>query len=239
MELEGRVVIVTGASRGIGAGIARRCLDEGACVLGVSRTAGPLEGEDRYRGLTMDLGADRAGAQVMPAALNAFGRVDALVNNAGVLHSAPCWQQSDEEWDAMVSLNVTAPFLLAQRFARYCRAAAHAGTVVNICSVESDVAWKSPPQAGYAASKGALLGLTRALALDLAEHHIRVVAIGPGVIDTGMATPQRAATERLIPLGHRFGTPEEIGEAVVFLLSARADYITGEIVYVDGGYRLR
>jgi NAD(P)-dependent dehydrogenase (short-subunit alcohol dehydrogenase family) len=238
MELEGQAIIVTGASRGIGAGIARRCLAEGACVLGVSRRPGELEGAERFRGVRLDLADPSSAALVVPAALEAFGRVDALVNNAGVLHSAPCWRQTDEEWDAMMSVNLTAPFLLSQEFARHCVDGGRSGTVVNICSIESEVGWKSPPQAGYATTKGALLGLTRALALDLAQHDVRVVAIGPGVIDTGMAAPDREAVEARIPLENRFGTTDEIGETAVFLLSRRAAYVTGEILYVDGGYRL-
>jgi NAD(P)-dependent dehydrogenase (short-subunit alcohol dehydrogenase family) len=239
MELEGQAIIVTGASRGIGAGIARRCLAEGAHVLGISRHPGELEGADRFHGVRLDLAAPGSAALAVSTALAAFGRVDALVNNAGVLHSAPCWRQTDEQWDEMIAVNLTAPFLLSQEFARHCVDEGRGGTVVNICSIESEVGWKSPPQAGYATTKGALLGLTRALALDLAQHEVRVVAIGPGVIDTGMAAADREAVEARIPLGNRFGSPDEIGETAVFLLSRRAAYVTGEILFVDGGYRLQ
>jgi len=136
----------------------------------------------------------------------------------------------------LLAVNLTAPFLLAQAFGRHWRDGGSGGTVVNICSVESDIGWADPPQAGYATTKGALLALTRGIAYDLAELGIRCVAIGPGVIETEMAVGASAVTGR-IPLG-RLGTPEEIGDAVVFLASDRARYVTGEILYVDGGYKL-
>ena len=238
--LDGQVVVVTGASRGIGEGIVARCLEAGARVLGVSRSGGGPAGADSrdYSSLELDVTDADAPERLLAAALDVHDRVDALVNNAGILISEPCWEQTDEQWDAMFGVNVTAPFLLSQRFARHWVTEKRSAAILNVCSIESEIGWKSPPQAAYAASKGAMLGLTRALALDLSSHGIRVVAIGPGVIDTGLATPEREDVERRIPLDHRFGEPEEIGDAAVFLLSDRASYITGEILFVDGGYQL-
>lgn len=238
--LHGQVVVVTGASRGIGEGIATRCLEAGARVLGVSRSGGGPDGAEPgdYSSIELDLTEADSPERLLAAALDRYGRVDALVNNAGILISEPCWEQTDDQWDAMFGVNVTAPFLLSQRFARHWVAEKRRAAILNVCSIESEIGWKSPPQAAYAASKGAMLGLTRALALDLSPHGIRVVAIGPGVIDTGLATPERAEVERRIPLENRFGEPVEIGDSAVFLLSDRASYITGEILFVDGGYKL-
>ncbi|HEY7961821.1 MAG TPA: SDR family oxidoreductase [Solirubrobacteraceae bacterium] len=265
--LEGRVAVVTGASRGIGAGIAARLLAAGARVLGVSRTRSP-EGEAFAKGeafvqregkafvqgereesvqregdgkafvqIECDVTAPDAPQRVLAGALEAFGRVDALVNNAGVLFAGACWEQGDEQIDATLALNLTAPFRLSQALAAHWVERGAAGVLVNVCSVESQVAWSQPPHAAYAASKGGLLALTRALALELAEHGIRVVALGPGIVATEMTGA--GARHDAIPLGHRLGTPAEMGDVVAFLLSDAASYVTGEIVYADGGYLLR
>jgi NAD(P)-dependent dehydrogenase (short-subunit alcohol dehydrogenase family) len=236
--LEGRVVVVTGTSRGIGAGIAACLIAAGARVLGVSRTSAPERFEDdAFVQVEHDLLSRDAPEVLVRRALDAFGRVDALVNNAGALIEGACWEQTDAELDAMVELNLTAPFRLSQRFASHWVTQRARGVIVNVCSIESQVAWADPPHAAYAATKGGLLGLTRALALELAPHGIRVVAVGPGVIATAMAPDTPEVTDA-IPLEHRLGAPEEIGELTAFLLSDAARYITGEIVYADGGYLL-
>jgi NAD(P)-dependent dehydrogenase (short-subunit alcohol dehydrogenase family) len=225
--------IVTGASRGIGQGIARRLTAAGWHVFGVSRTPGDAVG------LQCDLTDPDAPAQVLAAALAAYGRVDALVNNAGVLLEGNCWEQPDADVDAMLALNLTAPFLLSGAVAGHWVKEAQAGTIVNVCSIESQVGWAAPPQAAYAASKGGLLGLTRAQALELAPHGIRVVAVGPGAIATAMTPDTPESMAQTIPLGGRPGTPDDVGDVVTFLVSDSARYLTGEIVYVDGGYLLR
>jgi glucose 1-dehydrogenase len=227
--LQGRVVVVTGTSRGIGAGIAARLIAAGARVFGVSRTRmdadaaralAPTAGA--FAQIECDVTARDAPARVLAGALDAYGRVDGLVNNAGVLFEGACWEQGDAEIDATLAVNLTAPFCLAQAFAAHWLARGAAGVIVNVCSVESQVAWADPPHAAYAASKGGLLGLTRAQALELAPRGIRVLAVGPGVVATEMALD-----------------PATIGDVVAFLLSDAASYIVGEIVYPDGGYLLR
>jgi NAD(P)-dependent dehydrogenase (short-subunit alcohol dehydrogenase family) len=238
-DLQDRVVAVTGTSRGIGAGIADRLIAAGAKVLGVSRTSPDrARDEDAFVQIECDVLSREMPDAVLHGALEAFGRLDALVNNAGVLIAGACWEQADAELDAMVELNLTAPFRLSQRLATHWVEQGSRGAIVNICSIESQVALAPPPHAAYATTKGGLLGLTRAMALELAPHGIRVVAVGPGMIATAM-TPDTGEAHDAIPLGHRLGTPEEIGELTAFLISDAARYITGEIVYADGGYLLR
>lgn len=236
-DLEGKVVVVTGTSRGIGAGIAARLIATGAKVLGVSRTSAGTLDNDAFAQIECDLLSHNMPETVLRAALDNFARVDALVNNAGVLIEGACWEQADAELDAMVELNLTAPFRLSQRLAAHWVEQRARGVIVNVCSVEAQVAWTKPPQAAYATTKGGLLGLTRTMALELAPYGIRVAAVGPGIIATAM-TPATGEGNDAIPLGQRLGTPEEIGELTAFLISDAARYITGEIVYADGGYLL-
>jgi NAD(P)-dependent dehydrogenase (short-subunit alcohol dehydrogenase family) len=149
------VAIVTGTSRGIGQGIAARLIASGMRVFGVSRTPGD------GLGLQCDLTAPGASERVLAAVLEDCGRVDALVNNAGLLLEGNCWEQPDEDVDAMLALNLTVPFLLSQAVAAHWVNEGQRGTIVNVCSIESQVGWADPPQAAYAATKGGLLGLTR------------------------------------------------------------------------------
>jgi NAD(P)-dependent dehydrogenase (short-subunit alcohol dehydrogenase family) len=208
--------------------------------MGVSRSGG---GHDdlgpSYAGVRADVRCPAAAEELLGAALSRFGHVDALVNNAGVLATANCWEQDDRGWDEMMSTNLTGPFMLSRRFAAHWAQRGTPGTIVNICSLESDRAWASPPQAGYAATKGALLGLTRSLALALARYRIRVVAIAPGIVESDMTGPDRPVIEARIPLGHRLTMASEIGHAAVWLISDQAAHVTGEMVFIDGGYKLR
>jgi NAD(P)-dependent dehydrogenase (short-subunit alcohol dehydrogenase family) len=235
--LEGRAYVVTGASRGIGRAIVARLSAFGGNVLAVSRSGGPIESQ---RGRIVECRCDIRGldapAEVLNAAVEAFGRVDGLVNNAGVIHFADCWAHGDDEWDDLFETNLTAPFRLSQAFARRWIDAGQAGAVVNIGSIESEVAIEK--QAGYAATKGGILGLTRAMALELAPHRIRVNALGPGVIETEMSDTMLETVRPRIPLG-RMGKAAEVGDVVGFLLSDLASYVTGAIVFADGGYTTR
>jgi NAD(P)-dependent dehydrogenase (short-subunit alcohol dehydrogenase family) len=235
LSLAGKGIVVTGASRGIGRAVATQIAAAGANVLAVSRSGGSPEGE-KIIALAIDIREDDAPDRIVETALRELGSVDGLVNNAGIIYWAKCWEHSDEEWDDLFATNLTAPFRLSQRVVSHWLDRGDHGVIVNMCSAESEVVF--PDQCGYAATKGGLLALTRAMALELAPQGIRVTAIGPGVIDTGLTGPFKEETERRIPLG-RLGLPEDIGDTAVFLLSERARYVTGAIFYVDGGYLLQ
>jgi 2-deoxy-D-gluconate 3-dehydrogenase len=233
--LTDRVVAVTGASRGIGAAIARRIAEAGGRVLAVSRSGRAPE-HDRIAVLQADVREDDAPDRVLDAALARFGRFDGLVNNAAVNHHADCWEHSDEAWDEVFETNLTAPFRLSQRAAVHWLDGGSPGVVVNISSIESEVV--CPRQCGYAATKGGLLGLTRAMAVELSRHGIRVVCLAPGYTATEADTVNPDGLDVLIPAG-RMATPDEIAGAAVFLLSDLAAYATGTTLFVDGGYTAR
>ena len=176
----------------------------------------------------------RAARVLLDAAASLSGGADGLVNNAGLDIFAPIWDQDDDAFDSVIATNLTAPFVLSCAFARWWIAAERPGAIVNISSVEAEVAF--PDQTPYAASKGGLRQLTAVLAVELAAARIRVNAVAPGVIDSEM-TPERErqrAAER-IPLG-RLGRADEVAGMVLHLLSDESSYVTGTTVNVDGGF---
>lgn len=241
--LDGTTVLVTGAGRGIGRGLAQGLAKSGAAVIAVSRTADEVHSLAREihasGGRAFPVAADIRDRAAMEDAVSRsfdrYGRIDGLVNNAGVIIFNDFCDFSDADWDEIVSTNLTAPYSLIQIVARQWIEHAQLGSVVNITSVESEAVF--PRQAIYAASKGGLLQLTKAAALELAPYGIRVNAVGPGIIRTAM-TPTDYAEKVSIPLG-RLGEPSDIVGPVAFLLSPLSSYITGTIMYVDGGHLLQ
>lgn len=246
--LQGRVAVVTGAAQGIGAACARRLARDGAAVALWDRV------DARCSELAVSLSADGARAialhcdvssksevdAALAATLKAFGRVDALVNNAGIFKASEFLDITEADWDAVLDVNLKGSFLVGQAVAR-AMVAAGGGAIVNMSSVNGSMA--IPSIASYNASKGGIDQLTRVMALALADHGIRVNAVGPGTIATELARAavlgSDEARERILsrtPL-RRLGEPEEIADVVAFLLSDAASYVTGEIVYVDGGRR--
>ena len=245
-HLEGRVAIVTGAAQGIGAACAERLAADGAAVA--------LWDVDDARGreLAKRLAADGARAQYMHCnvarkaevdaalaeTLAAFGRVDALVNNAGIFKAGNFLEISEEDWDAVIDVNLKGAFLVGQAVARV-MAEAGGGSIVNMSSVNGVLA--IPSIASYNVSKGGINQLTRVMALALADKGIRVNAVAPGTIATELAKNavlgSEEAKQRIMsrtPM-KRLGEPGEIADVCAFLVSSAASYMTGEIVYVDGG----
>lgn len=246
MKHAGKVVLVTGAAQGIGLACAARLLAEGARVALLDRDGAAAQAAAGRLGEgAMAIAADLAGlapetARAIVAQVSArFGRLDVLVNNAGVIRLQPFLDFAPEAWDLMMDVNVRAPMLLGQAAARAMIAQGGGGAIVNLSSVTAELG--AATAAGYAASKGAMRQLTRVMALELIGHGIRVNAVGPGTIATDMAAravlddpATRFTVLSRTPIG-RLGDPDEIAKAVSFLASDDASYVVGQTVYVDGG----
>lgn len=250
MRLQNKVAIVTGAGSGNGRGIALRFAEEGADVVvadvvldSAQATAKAIEALGRRALVTQTDISQRASVETLVAhTLAEFGQVDILVNNAGIGGRVKFLELTDEVWDRMMAINLKGPFLCAQAVARVMVQQGRGGVIVNIGSIEATV--PLPNQVHYASAKGGVLMLTRALALDLASYGIRVNAIGPGIIETAMTAPTLARADRrqewetAVPLG-RVGQPLDVAKAALFLASDESDYMTGTILYVDGGWLIQ
>ena len=244
--LSGRVTVITGAAQGIGAACAERFAQEGAPV--ALWDVDDARGAEQARRLA-DTGAqalyvhcDVSRADQVHAALDAtlaaFGRVDVLVNNAGIFKAADFLDITEADWDAVIGVNLKGAFLVGQACAR-AMAAQGRGAIVNMSSVNGLMA--IPSIASYNASKGGINQLTRAMALALADRGVRVNAVAPGTIATELAAQavltSEEAKQRILgrtPL-RRLGEPREIADVVAFLASDAASYLTGQVVYADGG----
>ncbi|HOV19079.1 MAG TPA: SDR family oxidoreductase, partial [Ottowia sp.] len=239
--LQDRVVIITGAAQGIGEACARRFAREGAQVV-IADVA-----DARGQALAAELGAtyqhcdvgDKAQVDALVAqVLHQHGRIDVLVNNAGIFKAANFLQVTEADFDAVLRVNLKGAFLVGQAVARV-MAQAGRGAIVNMSSVNSVLA--IPDIASYNVSKGGINQLTRAMALALADKGVRVNAVGPGTIATELAaqavlTSEEAKNKIMMrtPI-KRLGEPAEVADVVAFLASDAASYMTGEIVMVDGG----
>ncbi|WGY02876.1 SDR family oxidoreductase [Nocardioides sp. QY071] len=245
-DLTGRRTIVTGASRGIGRAITLGFAARGAQVVAVARSAGDLEETSRLAAdspgavhpLTGDLrGASDGPAQVVERAVDLLGGLDVLVNNAGYDNEQGIDDTTAEEWDKVIDLNVRSTFLLCQAASPFLRDGG--GKVVNVASMFGHVG--SREELAYITSKHAVMGMTKALALEWARKDIQVNALCPGFVDTEMlarAMADEAAAKylrRMTPLG-RWAQPEEMVGPAVFLASAASDFMTGQALIVDGGY---
>jgi len=248
-HLENQVAIVTGASQGIGAACAERLSQDGAAVAlwdvddarGQALAASLVERGRRaiYQHCNVAVKAEVDAA--LAATLAAFGRVDALINNAGIFKAANFLDITEADWDAVIDINLKGAFLVGQAVARAMVAnpGGAGGAIVNMSSVNGVMA--IPSIASYNASKGGVNQLTRVMALALADHHIRVNAVGPGTIATELAKnavlgsdEAKARIMSRTPM-KRLGEPSEIADVCAFLVSSASSYMTGEIVYIDGG----
>jgi NAD(P)-dependent dehydrogenase (short-subunit alcohol dehydrogenase family) len=242
-RLDGKVAIVTGASAGLGVAIAKALAEAGADVaLGARRAAALEETKQlveaagrRAIAVPTDIADPAACQALVAAAVEQFGRVDVLVNNAGIGTAVPALKETKESFDNVLGVNVVGSFLMAQAAAAVMK---DGGSIVNISSILAFLS-VGHPQASYMASKAALIGMTRDLAQQwTGRRGIRVNAIAPGFFETEMTADAfdefMATQQSRIPAG-RAGDPEEVAAAVVFLASDAASYVTGETLVVDGG----
>jgi 3-oxoacyl-[acyl-carrier protein] reductase len=242
IDLSGRIALVTGASRGIGAAIARRLASRGARVVAAARddNARPIAEDIAATGaqaeaITLDV-TDASGTETAIAGiLERHGRIDILVNNAGIARDQLLLRLKRDDWDAVLTTNLTAAYALTQA-ALKSMIRQRQGRIISISSVVGQSG--NAGQANYAASKAGLIGFTKAVALEVASRGITVNVVAPGLIETDMtqsiAEKAREQWEARIPL-RRLGTPDDVAAAVCFLASDEAAYITGQVLAVNGG----
>jgi 2-deoxy-D-gluconate 3-dehydrogenase len=246
-DLSGKTALITGASTGLGRGMTLALAAAGADALLVDHAAsGAVADEVRSLGrravsLTLDLAQSGSAAHAVDAAVRDFGKVDILVNNAGIIRRTPAMDFTEKDWDDVMTLNARSVFFLAQAAARDMRKRRY-GKIINIASLLAFQGGILVPS--YAASKGAVAQITKALANEWAAEGIGVNAIAPGYMATHNTKAlredparSRAILDR-IPAG-RWGVPEDLQGAVVFLASAASDYVTGHVLVVDGGWMAR
>ena len=242
LGLEGHVAIVTGASRGLGRAISLALAREGVHVLGVARSESDLEdlrieSNDAVAPYVADMADLSAIPRMVDFALQRFGRLDIVVNNAGIAPASPTLDQSLEEWERTLTVNLTAPAELAKAAGRH-MASQGSGKIINVAST-SGIRGKAT-LAGYSASKGGLIRFTEALAGEWARHGIQVNAIAPGAFETDAQQKVLESSDllekrlRKIP-ARRMGTLDEIGPITCLLASPLSDFVTGAVFVIDGG----
>jgi 3-oxoacyl-[acyl-carrier protein] reductase len=243
--MEGRVALVTGASRGIGRAIARMLSARGATVVAAAReghangVAAELVGAGgKAEAVSLDVTDSASVDAAVSSTLAKFGRIDVLVNNAGITRDQLMLRMKREDWDAVIATNLTAAYSCVQAVLKP-MIKQRAGRIINVTSVVGQAG--NAGQVNYAASKAGLIGFTKALALEVASRNITVNAVAPGLIDTDMTRAisggaQESWAEK-IPL-KRLGTPDDVAWAVAFLASDEASYITGHVLSVNGGMYL-
>lgn len=241
-DLSGKKALVTGATGGIGEGIARAFHKAGAEVALSGRQTEKLEAlakelGERTHVVPCDLADRGAVGKLIDEAIAKLGRVDILVNNAGLTRDNLFMVMKDEQWDDVIAVNLTSTFMLMRAATRHMlRSKTGYGRIINISSVSGIMG--NPGQGNYAASKAGMIGMTKSLAREVANRGITANSIAPGFISTAMTDvltdKQKAEIAQHIP-AQRFGTPEDIAAAAVYLASAEAGYMTGQTLHVNGG----
>jgi 3-oxoacyl-[acyl-carrier protein] reductase len=241
-DLTGKKALVTGATGGIGAGIARAFHQAGAEVVISGRQVDKLEAlakelGDRVHVVPCDLADKQQVSKLIDNAVAKLGRVDILVNNAGLTKDNLFMVMKDEQWDDVIAVNLTSTFMLTRAATRHMlRSKTGYGRVINIASISGVLG--NPGQANYSASKAGMVGMTKSLAREVANRGITANCIAPGFIKTAMTDvlneKQVAEISQHIP-AQRFGTPEDIAAAAVYLASTEASYMTGQTLHVNGG----
>jgi 3-oxoacyl-[acyl-carrier protein] reductase len=243
MSLAGKIALVTGAAQGIGRDIALALANDGADVAicdvnldAARKTAGDIEAKGRKSlALKANVAASADVTAMIDQIVEQFGRIDILVNNAGITRDGLILRMKDEDWDLVLSINLKGAFLCTKTALKY-MSKQRAGTVINIASIVG--AMGNAGQANYVASKAGLIGLTKTIAREYANRGITANAVAPGFIDTAMTQALsenvRQELAKQIPMG-KLGTPEDVANAVRFLASPWASYITGQVIHVNGG----
>ncbi len=245
-RLDDKTALITGGSKGIGFGIAKALAEAGADLVLVARDKKTLD-ESRenlsftgrhVRIYSFDMGRTDGIGDLFAEIARETGGIDILVNNAGGTRRGPADALSTEDWNFVINLNLTATFALCREFARERIKSAKRGKIINIASLMSETVRED--NAPYAASKGGIRQLTKALAVDWAKHHINVNAIGPGFIQTDLTKPlwEDESFDKWVKWKTpwaRWGKPEDLGNAAVYLAAPASDFVTGHILYVDGG----
>lgn len=241
-DFNNKVAIVTGSARGIGKAIALRLAEGGATVVvndladAVKTVAEELKAMNRQSlAIIADVSSAADVSQMMETVKNTFGKIDILINNAGIARDQLVVRMSDEEWESVLNINLKSVFLCTRAALRY-MIRQRSGRIVNIASIVGIVG--NPGQANYASAKAGIIGFTRSVAKEVASRQITINAVAPGFIDTEMtqklAEDWKQELRKRIPLGY-LGTPRDVAEAVAFLASDEAKYITGQVLSVDGG----
>ncbi len=241
MNLENEIALVTGASRGIGKAIAETLASAGATVVGTATSEAGAEKISEYlsasggRGMCLNVVDDTSIKDVIKAISEAYGSISILVNNAGITRDNLLMMMKDDQWNDIIQTNLTSVFKMSKIVVRPMMKA-RKGRIINIASVVGLTG--NPGQTNYAAAKAGILGFTKSLAREIGSRNITVNTVAPGFIDTDMTRElpeaQRDALISQIPL-KKLGDPQDIANAVVFLASAQANYITGETINVNGG----
>ena len=244
VDLAGQVALVTGASQGLGKSIAIALGNAGANVICVARNEAKLAetvdaiknagGQAEARTCDVNSGSDAVN-ELFDAVAEQYGKVDILINNAGITRDTLMPRMTDDQWDDVLNTNLRGAFLFCRAASRVMMSSRY-GRVINIASVSGLIG--NPGQTNYSASKAGMIGMTRSMAKELAKRHVTVNAVAPGFIESDMTKALgddvMSAVKKQIP-AKRIGTPDDVSACVLFLASPAANYVTGQVLTVDGG----